>query len=112
MYQRRIFGNHDVSVQFGGASQPKQEKVMAKVLLVDDEEGLRMMIGRQLRRGGHEVTQAEDGMAAIEALKQDQFDIVVSDMKMPRLDGMGLLARAREIAPKIEFIILTGHGNL
>lgn len=85
---------------------------MAKVLLVDDEEGLRMMMGRQLRRGGHEVTQAEDGLAAVGLLKAESFDIVVSDMRMPRLDGMGLLAQAREIAPETEFIILTGHGNL
>jgi diguanylate cyclase (GGDEF)-like protein len=85
---------------------------MAKVLLVDDEEGLRLMMGRQLRRGGHEVTQAEDGLAALELLKTETFDLVVSDMKMPRLDGMGLLARAKEITPDTEFIILTGHGNL
>lgn len=85
---------------------------MAKVLLVDDEEALRMMMGRQLRRGGHEVTQAEDGLQAAELLKTEQFDVVVSDMKMPRLDGMGLLACARELAPETEFIILTGHGNL
>lgn len=85
---------------------------MAKVLLVDDEEGLRLMMGRQLRRAGYEVTLAEDGMAAVGLLEAETFDVVVSDMKMPRLDGMGLLARAREIAPDTEFIILTGHGNL
>src|SRR5579871_3121009 len=85
---------------------------MARVLLADDEEAIRLMLGRQLRRAGHEVTVAEDGMAAVEHLKQTEFDVVVSDMKMPRLDGMGLLAKARDIAPGTEFIILTGHGNM
>lgn len=85
---------------------------MAKILLVDDEEGLRMLLGRQLRRAGHEVCLAEDGVAALDKLQKERFDLIVSDMKMPRLDGMGLLAKAAEIAPSTEFIILTGHGNL
>ena len=62
---------------------------MAKVLLADDEEALRRMLGRELRLAGHEVTLAEDGLMAVEFLMRDTFDVVVSDMKMPRLDGMG-----------------------
>jgi diguanylate cyclase (GGDEF)-like protein/putative nucleotidyltransferase with HDIG domain len=85
---------------------------MAKVLLADDEEGLRLVMARQLRRSGHEVTVAEDGLVALEALQRETFDVVVSDMKMPRLDGMGLLARSSAIAPDTEFIFLTGHGSL
>src|SRR5215813_8172089 len=85
---------------------------MAKVLLVDDEEALRIMMGRQLRRGGYEVALAEDGQVAAELLERETFDVVISDMKMPRLDGMGLLARAKELAPDTEFVILTGHGNM
>jgi len=85
---------------------------MAKVLLADDEEALRLMMGRQLRRAGHDVTLAEDGMMAVDLLGRDTFDVVVSDMKMPRLDGMGLLAQARVLAPSTEFVILTGHGSM
>jgi diguanylate cyclase (GGDEF)-like protein/putative nucleotidyltransferase with HDIG domain len=85
---------------------------MAKVLLADDEEALRLILGRQLRRSGHEVKLAEDGQSALELLSSEDFDVVVSDMKMPRLDGMGLLAKAATIAPNTEFIILTGHGSL
>lgn len=85
---------------------------MARVLLVDDEDALRMMMGRQIRKAGHDVTLAEDGIVAVEFLEKEIFDVVVSDMKMPRMDGMGLLERARCIAPDTEFIILTGHGNL
>src|ERR1041385_1649245 len=85
---------------------------MGKILLADDEEALRLMMGRQLRRAGHEVILAEDGLVAAQLLEEHTFDIVVSDMKMPRLDGMGLLARAKELAPDTEFVILTGHGNM
>ena len=85
---------------------------MAKILLADDEEGLRTMMGRQLRRAGHEVTLAVDGREAADLLQDNTFDVVVSDMKMPRMDGMGLLDHAKRIAPDTEFIILTGHGNM
>src|ERR1041385_2256766 len=85
---------------------------MGKILLADDEEALRLMMGRQLRRAGHEVILAEDGLVAAQLLEEHTFDIVVSDMKMPRLDGMGVLARAKELAPDTEFVILTGHGNM
>jgi diguanylate cyclase (GGDEF)-like protein/putative nucleotidyltransferase with HDIG domain len=84
---------------------------MTRVLLADDEEALRLMLGRQLRRAGHEVTLAEDGLVAAGFLETETFDVVVSDMKMPRLDGMGLLERAAHLAPDTEFIILTGHGS-
>jgi diguanylate cyclase (GGDEF)-like protein/putative nucleotidyltransferase with HDIG domain len=85
---------------------------MARVLIVDDEEVLRLAFSRQLRRSGYEVTLATDGLVAVELLQQESYDVIVSDMNMPRLDGMGLLARAAELAPTTEFIILTGHGNM
>jgi diguanylate cyclase (GGDEF)-like protein/putative nucleotidyltransferase with HDIG domain len=85
---------------------------MAKVLLADDEAALRGMMARQLERAGHEVLLAEDGEAAIELMQRHTFDVVVSDMKMPRLDGLSVLARSRQFAPDTEFIILTGHGSV
>jgi diguanylate cyclase (GGDEF)-like protein/putative nucleotidyltransferase with HDIG domain len=85
---------------------------MAKILLVDDEEALRLLMGRQLRRAGHDVVTADDGQEALELLGREPFDLIVSDMKMPRLDGMGLLEHAKTLAPDTEFIILTGHGSM
>lgn len=67
---------------------------------------------RQLRRGGHEVVAVEDGAVALERLSAEEFDVVVSDMKMPRMDGMALLESASKVAPDVEFIILTGHGSM
>ena len=85
---------------------------VGKILLVDDEEALRLVMGRQLRRAGHNVTLAEDGFAAFNLIEAQRFDLVVSDMRMPRLGGMDLLAKAREIAPDTEFVVLTGHGSM
>lgn len=85
---------------------------MTRVLLADDEEALRLLMSRQLRRAGYDVTVVEDGQAAAELLEKETFNVIVSDMKMPRLDGMGLLEIASKIAPTTEFIILTGHGNM
>ena len=86
---------------------------MARVLLADDEDALRFLMGRQLRKAGHDVTLAEDGLVAAGYLETEEpFDVVVSDVKMPRLDGMGLLAWAREASIDVEFVILTGHGSM
>ena len=94
------------------ADGPKWKRRMIRVLLADDEEALRLLMSRQLRRAGYEVTVVEDGQAAAELLEKETFNVIVSDMKMPRLDGMGLLEIATRIAPTTEFIILTGHGNM
>lgn len=85
---------------------------MSKILIAEDEESLRHLLTRQLVRSNHEVTPVENGELALLALEKEPFDLVITDMKMPRLDGMGLLreARAREISA--EFVILTGHGSL
>ena len=88
------------------------ELTVSRILVVDDEANLRLIMGRQLEDAGHDVTVAVGGLEAVEKLANEQFDVIVSDMKMPRLDGMGLLARAKDLAPETEFIILTGHGNM
>ena len=85
---------------------------MSKILIADDEESLRQLLARQLSRGGYEVFCAEDGVEALAALERTPFDLVISDMKMPRLDGMGLLRAAQERQLPVDFVILTGHGNL
>ncbi|MBB6052882.1 response regulator [Armatimonas rosea] len=85
---------------------------MSKILIAEDEDGLRMLLERQLTRSGYTVHTAQDGQAALEALLREPFDLVISDMKMPRLDGMGLLREAQERHLPIDFVVLTGHGSL
>ena len=86
---------------------------MAKLLVVDDEKNLRLVVQKELSRQGHEVETAEDGEAAWERLEAEDFDVVLCDINMPRLDGIQLLRRVREksVNPP-EIIMLTGQGTV
>src|SRR5687767_12529923 len=86
---------------------------MAKLLVVDDEKNLRLVVQKEMARQGHEVECAEDGEAAWEMLEEQDFDVVLCDINMPRLDGMGLLRRTRERNQNPpEVIMLTGQATV
>jgi two-component system response regulator AtoC len=85
---------------------------MASVLVVDDEEGIRSFLAEALLDEGHHVQEAADGEEALRALSRQGFEVVLTDLTMPRLDGMGLLARLRQEQPEIEVIVLTAHGTV
>lgn len=86
---------------------------MAKLLVVDDEKNLRLVIQKEMTRQGHEVETAQDGHAAWELLEARDFDVLLCDINMPRLDGMGLLRRMREKGQNPpEIIMLTGQGTV
>jgi len=81
------------------------------VMFVDDEEGVRLSWNRYLSQSGFDVTTAEDGANAINKLKSRPVDVVVSDLKMPGVDGVQLLQWIHEERPETRFILLTGFGN-
>jgi DNA-binding NtrC family response regulator len=86
---------------------------MAKLLVVDDEKNLRMIVQKEMARQGHEVETASDGEAAWEALEQQDFDVLLCDINMPRLDGIELLRRLREKSQNPpEVIMLTGQATV
>jgi DNA-binding NtrC family response regulator len=86
---------------------------MAKLLVVDDEKNLRLVVQKEMDRQGHEVECAEDGEAAWTMLEEQDFDVVLCDINMPRLDGMGLLRRTRERSQNPpEMIMLTGQATV
>jgi len=86
---------------------------MAKLLVVDDEKNLRLVIQRELTRQGHEAETAPDGQAAWELMEARDFDVLLCDINMPRLDGMGLLRRLKEkMSNAPEVIMLTGQGTV
>lgn len=82
-----------------------------KVMFVDDEEGVRISWNRYLSDYGFEVTTAEDGAKAISLLRDEPVDVVVSDLKMPGIDGVELLEWLHDRRPETRFILLTGYGN-
>jgi DNA-binding NtrC family response regulator len=86
---------------------------MAKLLVVDDEKNLRLVVQKEMARQGHEVECAEDGETAWSMLEEDDFDVVLCDINMPRLDGLGLLRRTRERdQDPPEVIVLTGQATV
>src|SRR3972149_5281230 len=82
------------------------------ILVVDDDEDILDLIERHLSNRGYEVLTAYDGEQAISLLDKLTFDLVITDLKMPKFDGMEVLKRAKEKDPTIEVVILTGHGTM
>ncbi len=81
---------------------------MAKVLVVDDDLSVLELVVGALVAFGHQVEAATDGVAAREALDRGRFDVLVTDLQMPRMDGLALLAHVRLAAPCIPVIVVSG----
>ena len=73
---------------------------------------LRTVLGMLLRRQGYTVTTVEDGKAALDALESDVYSVLLTDLRMPGLDGLGLLKRVNERWPKLPVVVLTAHGTV
>jgi two-component system response regulator AtoC len=85
---------------------------MKKILIVDDEANMRLVLKAMLRKEGYDVATAENGLEALGVLKDHDVAVVVSDLKMPKLDGMGLLDRVVEDYPSTPVIMITAHGTV
>ncbi len=85
---------------------------MARILVVDDEEGVRTFVADALESDGHTVEQASDGVEALARVGEQSFHLVVSDLRMPRMDGLQLLRAIRRDQPEIEVVVLTAHGTI
>jgi two-component system response regulator AtoC len=85
---------------------------MARILVADDEPGLREFIVDSLELDDHTVIPAKDGREAAKLLDERGFDLVLTDLKMPGLDGMGLLRKVRAEQPEVEVIMMTAHGTV
>jgi EAL domain-containing protein (putative c-di-GMP-specific phosphodiesterase class I) len=92
----------------GPENAPTQQREGTRVLLVDDEEPLRRALARMLAAEAYEVVQAADGREALEQLAGAEFDVVVSDVKMPHMSGLDLLRAIRQKDLELPVILLTG----
>jgi DNA-binding NtrC family response regulator len=84
----------------------------SRVLVVDDEEALRYLLSTELAAEGYEVETAGDGDEAIEAIKQKDYDVVLLDIKMPRVDGFEVLKFIKQNKPEIKVIMLTAYADV
>ena len=85
---------------------------MARILVADDEPGLREFVTDSLELDGHTVVAAKDGREAAKFLDERGFDLVLTDLKMPGMDGMQLLRKVRAEQPEVEVIMMTAHGSV
>ncbi|MDX2499181.1 MAG: sigma-54 dependent transcriptional regulator, partial [Deltaproteobacteria bacterium] len=83
-----------------------------KILVADDEPSHRQMIEAVLAAEGYEVTQAEDGQAAISAIEDRFYDLVIMDIRMPNVDGIQALQKIKQISPDIPVIIMTAYASV
>ena len=89
-----------------------EERTDHRILLVDDEAGIRKVLGIALTDSGYEVTTAENGEAALEKFRELRPPIVLTDIKMPDMDGIELLQHIKAESPDTEVIMFTGHGDM
>jgi two-component system nitrogen regulation response regulator NtrX len=87
---------------------------MIQVLLIEDEESIRRVMSRILKEENdqYQITEAVDGKQGLDFLSKGQFDLVLCDIKMPKMDGIEVLKKAKDEMLNIPFIMLTGHGNI
>lgn len=85
---------------------------MANLLIVDDELGMRQFLTHLFQREGHTVRAAENGRAAMELLRASPSDLIVSDVRMPDMNGIELLRAAREFLPEVEVIMMTAFAGV
>jgi DNA-binding response OmpR family regulator len=83
-----------------------------RILVADDEEGVRRLIVRVLEHQGYRVIEAVNGQAAWDCLIEEPVDLLITDLRMPDLDGQELLNRSRTLYPDMDVIVLTGYGTI
>ena len=87
---------------------------ISKILIIEDEAAIRRVLTKILEEENqdYQVFEAEDGLQGIEKIKAEDFDLVICDIKMPKMDGEEVLAMAKKIKPEILFVMISGHGDL
>jgi DNA-binding NtrC family response regulator len=87
---------------------------MAKILVIEDEAAIRRVLVKILseENEAYSVDEAEDGLSGIEKIKNDDFDLILCDIKMPKMDGVEVLEAVKKIKPEIPIVMISGHGDL
>ncbi len=83
-----------------------------RILIVDDEDGMRRLLGRVLTREGYETSTVGSGAEALRLVANERFDLVVTDIKMPEMDGLQLLGELKEFEPSLLIIVMTAYGTI
>jgi DNA-binding NtrC family response regulator len=87
---------------------------MSKILIIEDEAAIRRVLSKIIseENESYHVEEAEDGLLGIEMIKNNEYDLVLCDIKMPKMDGVEVLEKAKKIKPEIPIVMISGHGDL
>ena len=85
---------------------------MSRILVVDDEAIMRDAVSEALRRAGHQVDAFDGGRAALDRLAIETYHLLITDLKMPGMDGLAVLEEAKRISPELPAILITAHGTI
>jgi DNA-binding NtrC family response regulator len=87
---------------------------MSKILIIEDEAAIRRVLAKIIKEENNscQIEEAEDGYAGFEMIQKEDFDLVLCDIKMPKMDGVEVLSKTQKIKPEIPFIMISGHGEL
>lgn len=89
----------------------RMEMTMARILIAEDEEALRSFVARALRLDGHETTEAGDGEEGLSKLRSGAYDLLLSDIRMPVMDGIELAHRTAGEFPGVKILLMTGYAE-
>jgi CheY-like chemotaxis protein len=84
---------------------------MARILITEDEDSLRSFVARALRMDGHDTVEAADGAEGLQALSGGHFDLLLSDIRMPVMDGIELTHKAAAAHPGLRILLMTGYAE-
>jgi two-component system nitrogen regulation response regulator NtrX len=85
---------------------------MAKILIIDDEKAIRNTLREILEYEGYQVEEAGNGEEGVQRIEAEDFDVVLCDVKMPKMDGMAVLSKVKEIDEDLPVVMISGHGNV
>ena len=87
---------------------------MSKILIIEDEAAIRRVLKKIIseENDSYQVEEAEDGLAGIEMIMNKEYDLVLCDIKMPKMDGVEVLEKAKKVKPEIPMVMISGHGDL
>ena len=83
---------------------------MARILLAEDDPAVREFVSRALVHSGHNVTAVDDGLAAVEALTGNAYDLLITDIVMPGMDGIALALKVSKDQPELPILMMTGYA--
>ena len=85
---------------------------MAKILVIDDEKAIRYALKEILEHEKHSVDEAEDGATGLDKARKGKFDLVLCDIKMPKMDGLEVLEKLQAHDPDLPVVMISGHGTI